>query len=65
MFSEEFGQFVLGTFEPRNAFFLKLFLDFEIGLYVVFLGLEGDVGLDDVDEAIDVLTFLHQHVDRL
>lgn len=65
MFSEEFGQFVLGTLEPRHAFLLKLFLNLEVRLHVVFFGLEGDVGLDDVDEAIDVFTLLYQHVDCL
>ena len=65
VFSEELGQLVFCTLEPRHAFFFELLLDFEVRLHVIFFRLEGDIGLNDVNEAIDVLTLLDQHVDRL
>jgi hypothetical protein len=39
MLLEDFAEFLLGIIKSRGTIFIKLLLDLEIGIYIVFLGL--------------------------
>jgi hypothetical protein len=63
VFLKQFVQSFLGTLKAWLTVLIKLFLDFEVSVHTIFLGLQGNIGLYYIDEAIDVFTLFIQHVD--
>jgi hypothetical protein len=65
MVPKQLIQLFLSVLETWLTVFIELLLYLEVGVHAIFLRLQRDVGLDNIDEAIDVLTFLVEHIDCL